>query len=124
MKYSRGRAPQLEDFLIEDKTPGKEKLFQIVQLKNSKELFDEGSKMKHCVASYARRCKRGDTSIWSLREIKTGGLKPVSLVTIELNCNNKIVQARGSCNRMPKGFEKKLIQRWADKENLATHINN
>jgi hypothetical protein len=42
-------------------------IWTIHEILNTRELTDEGREMRHCVASYARSCARGTTSIWSLQ---------------------------------------------------------
>ena len=100
----------LEDFRVEQKVSDKKKIFRIVQLKNSWDLFEEGQILKHCVASYTHLCRKGSVSIWSLRVWEDQLFKP--LVTIELNPQNQIVQARGKYNAMPSDLEHKIIQKW------------
>ena len=38
-----------------------------MELLDSTALYAEGRAMHHCVYSYANRCRRGETAIWSLR---------------------------------------------------------
>jgi ATP-dependent Clp protease ATP-binding subunit ClpA len=100
-----------------EETSGGHKTWTIVQLLNSKELFDEGRAMKHCVASYSGSCSAGRCSIWSLRMYtKEGGFR---CVTIELDRANQIIQVRGPRERYATAQEGRIIQQWAAKNNLS-----
>ncbi|MCB0843050.1 MAG: PcfJ domain-containing protein [Bacteroidetes bacterium] len=95
-----------------------QKCYQIIQLKSALELIEEGRAMKHCVASYAYSCSKGNCSIWSLRVNHDFSQKP--LVTIEVNARDMIVQARGKYNAMPSQVEQNIIRRWAVANDLKT----
>ena len=57
--------------------------------------------MHHCVGSYAPHCRRGRSSIWSLRRY-AGGLDQRSALTIEIDRDSRtIVEAKGLANRSP-----------------------
>jgi hypothetical protein len=86
--------------------------WSIHQIKNSKELHEEGTKQHHCVSSYRHSCVNGNVSIWSLR------LDGKRKVTIELKNSGAIVQARGYANRKTTGQEDSIIQKWAKLNNL------
>jgi len=45
---------------------------RVVPLTDSLMLAREGMEMRHCVASYARDCARGDTRIFALEDVDTG----------------------------------------------------
>jgi hypothetical protein len=91
-----------------------EKTYEIKQLKDSNELFHEGSDLRHCVHTYRYQCKSGKSFIFSLRQ-KLGEKNEKRLVTIEV-VNNEIVQAKGQRNRQPNDLEKEIIQLWADEQ--------
>ena len=90
--------------------------WQIVQLKNSGELWAEGKYMKHCVGSYTARCRRGVSSIWSMRNTES----PIRrAVTIEIDPTKlRVVQVKGYSNRRPNAFEKSLIRLWANQTGI------
>jgi len=92
--------------------------YQIVQLKNTLELVQEGSYMRHCVGTYAAACINYQTSIWSLRRKKDAG-DWKSLVTIEISKTRRIVQARARCNALPKQQYLVMISAWARREGLV-----
>jgi len=90
------------------------KTIKISQILNSKDLFIEGKKQQHCVYSYSDFIRRGESAIFSLREIigldSPAQAKP--LVTIEVR-KNKITQALGFKNRQPTQDEKQWLSEWA-----------
>ncbi len=93
-------------------------IWTVVQLKNAKELQNEGNAMRHCVGSYAPRCQRGECSIFSLRQYDIVG-QCERIATIEvLNKSFDVVQVRGYCNRLLKTDENKIFKKWISKYNL------
>lgn len=93
------------------------KTFHIVQLKSSGELFEEGARMSHCVATYAYKCKDYGTSIWSLRRMDAE--EATSLVTIEVSKNGRIMEASAKFNAAPRLEYVSLIQMWARREGIV-----
>ncbi len=73
--------------------------------------------MRHCVGSYASKCLRGGTSIWSLRQVQSEQIK--RLVTIEVSPKGQIVQARKKLNAAPEKWQWSLIRQWAKREHLG-----
>jgi hypothetical protein len=84
----------------------------ILELLDSGALQAEGRAMHHCVYSYAGRCRRGETTIWSVRLRIDGHEKRI--VTVEVNSYRRsIIQARAKCNRRPSGRSGEIIRQWA-----------
>ena len=52
---------------VEPRTHETQLDWSIVELLNRSALYAEGRAMHHCVHSYATKCLRGDSTIWSLR---------------------------------------------------------
>lgn len=96
-------------------------LWHFYQIKNSKELQREGNSQRHCVLSYKQRCIKNQCSIWSLRtSFEWENFKDAKTkVTIEINDNNQIVQAKGLANRKMKPEEKSILEYWAKQNNLS-----
>jgi len=95
--------------------------WQMVELTSSSQLRSEGAALHHCVASYADRCRRGASSIWSLRFWR--GEKLHHVLTVEVDPNRRaIIQARGRANRPASGKPLQLLQDWALKERLRMAI--
>jgi len=85
----------------------------IEQLLTSKELAEEGRKLKHCVLSYAKCCRSGKTTIWSLKQMRSNG-NWKRAVTIEVATNTRAIrQIRGRCNRLARCGELEVIRQWA-----------
>lgn len=101
----------VESWKFEDKNNGIE--WTIEQILNSKDLYREGRKMRHCVYSYVSACAKGETAIFSLKN----NLHE-HCVTIEV-VKNEIVQMRGKFNRLPKTAERNIIHRWATRNRLC-----
>jgi hypothetical protein len=92
--------------------------WQIVELLDRAGLADEGRTMRHCVGSYAARCARGDSAIWSLR--RSEGRAVTSILTIEVSPRTgAIVQLRAAYNRAAWGPPLDLVRAWAAREQLA-----
>lgn len=86
--------------------------YAMVELLDTTALNEESRRMRHCVSSYAKRCARGVSSIWSLRLQRNDWSQ--SLVTVEvLRHANKIIQVRGHANRRATPHESRLVHRWA-----------
>jgi len=95
--------------------------WQLIELTDSAQLRREGAALHHCVASYADRCHRGISSIWSLRMWQ--GEKIHHVITVEVDPKSRtIVQARGVANRTPSGRSLRLLQDWAVRERLQMSI--
>jgi PcfJ-like protein len=92
-------------------------IWRFRQIKTGNDLFQEGQRMRHCVASYKERCIKGEVSIWSLAcEYPLGHFNKG--VTIELRKSGMIVQCRGVANRLPYANEAAMVQRWAREHGL------
>jgi hypothetical protein len=95
--------------------------WQMIELTNSAQLRTEGAALHHCVASYADRCRRGMSRIWSLRFWQ--GEKVHHVLTIEVDPKRRtVVQVRGRANRAASGKPLRLLQDWAARERLQLAI--
>jgi hypothetical protein len=65
------------------------RVWQFMELTNSAQLRTEGAALHHCVASYADRCCRGMSRIWSLRFRR--GKKVHHVLTIEVDPKRRAV---------------------------------
>jgi hypothetical protein len=96
--------------------------WQIMELTNSAQLRQEGMAMHHCVASYAHRCYRGQSSIWSLRFWQREKVHQV--LTIEVDPTKRsIIQARGNANRAAAGKSRRILEEWATREGLKIAVD-
>lgn len=88
--------------------------WSVVALDTPAALVEEGTRMRHCVGMYERLAAMGKVAIFSLR--KAG----VPRLTIEVVLATRhVVQAKGSCNRMPNQDEAHALGRWAAASLLA-----
>jgi hypothetical protein len=94
------------------------RIWKIRELLSSAELIDEGRKMRHCVATYAMSCQRGDCGIWSMTVQTKEGIERVLTIEVRL-ATTTIRQVRGRCNRFPDSKEREIIHRWASKAGLT-----
>lgn len=86
----------------------------IHELVTSQQLYAEGRIMRHCAGSYAKRCRTGEKSIWSLRALDLDADEENQVqehvLTIEVdNPKKTVVQNAGKFNLKP--FGKKHVAR-------------
>lgn len=89
--------------------------WRIKEVLTARALAEEGTRMRHCVYSYAWRIERGDTSIWSveMEDERSGGVA-ARMVTIEVrNDLRAVVQVRGRSNRRMSTKECRVVTKWA-----------
>jgi hypothetical protein len=117
------RSP-FEPMLVEELSPDGSEIsrrWQMMELINSAQLRREGAALHHCVASYADRCHRGISSIWSLRFWQAEKIHHV--LTVEVDPKRRtVIQARGRANRAASGRPLRLLQDWAIRERLRMTI--
>lgn len=103
--------------------PAKDALqwYSIQEITNSKGLFEEGQVMHHCVSSYLNSCVAGCCSIWSL-SLNDLFVDKHKVITIEVDDDKRIVQARGIYNRMPDRQEATMLKDWAYQQGLTCDI--
>jgi hypothetical protein len=90
----------------------------IRELLDSNELLEEGRQMRHCVGRYARRCRNGVSSIWSLT--RSDRLQQCRReLTIEVDPRKgEVVQARGMRDARPASEARRVMLLWAAQEGL------
>ncbi|HVR20269.1 MAG TPA: PcfJ domain-containing protein [Polyangiaceae bacterium] len=99
--------------------------WELAELRSFEELYDEGRRQHHCVASYVGSCVSGWTSIWSLRILRFGS--ETRRVTIRVDVSRRaVVEARTLANAAIRSGELGFVRRWAEKSRLgvdaiATH---
>ncbi|PIP83880.1 MAG: hypothetical protein CO113_15150 [Elusimicrobia bacterium CG_4_9_14_3_um_filter_62_55] len=106
------------DAVEESENEGSPQQWRIRELLTGEELAEEGSVLNHCVASYGHRCAAGVVSIWSLE----AGCVDIYEKRLTLEVRNKsfaVVQARGSCNRVPSDEELEHVIRWCEEAGLV-----
>ena len=140
------RAPKVEwrkaeigNFVHEeiDTRNGRRVTWTITELLSQRELSAEGAELHHCVSVYAKNCRNGKTTIWSL-QVKAGKGRPRRLATVEVDPKTrKVTQLRGRYNMMPDKVGRKnvgqdkrymefimrapaILRMWAQKEHLGS----
>ena len=94
------------------------RVWTICELLNSSELTAEGKVMRHCVARYAWRCSRRQSSIWSM--MCTSYLGQERVLTVEINPETRmIVQAKGKRNSRPSPAARNIMMKWAQQQGLT-----
>jgi PcfJ-like protein len=108
-------------FAHEEGIGDERRVFEVSMLLGTTELIEEGKAMQHCVATYARACESGRTSIWSLRmRLSCGRL--VRLATVEVRTSDRmIVQVRKRANKAPTHRELSILRKWADRGGPRLH---
>ncbi len=109
----------------------KDRIWTVTELRNNKELLNEGRKQKHCVYSYVHACVGGRAAIFSLRAYRklvaayNEDGTPIwdrsfelDRITVEVNNNRMVVQVRGSLNRGATDEEKRLLRQWVGDHGL------
>ncbi len=98
--------------------------WRLVEINDSDTLTAEGRAMRHCVSSYATRCARGFSTIWSLRRHALDD-EPASVLTIEVEPRSAtIVQLKGPANAGAANRPLEVVRQWAERERLtfAAHV--
>lgn len=101
---------------ISKPSKNQKRVWRIIELLSGYALIREGDIMHHCIATYANACAAGKCSIWSMMFEDEQGKK--KLLTIEVNRDKLIVEARGKYNRWPNSKEFRRLKDWAKKEDL------
>ena len=118
----------LTDWEFEDK----DKIWKVFELRNNRDLMNEGRKQRHCVYSYVNGCVAGRSAIFSLRsyrklaigctdegQIHWDNTQEQTRVTIEVNGQRTVVQVRGVLNRLPNVEEKRVMRHWTGEKGLT-----
>jgi hypothetical protein len=117
------RPSNIRPFRFTEGKPGESgfRIWTIRELTTQEALVSEGKKLKHCVASYANSCAKGQSSIWTLELEQESTVE--KRVTIEVHPPTRtIVQARGKLNRLPNDQESSIIRRWSTAASLVLRI--
>ena len=102
----------LHPLAIREENPqtGEKTMWVIQELLSNRGLAAEGRAMHHCVASYAKNCRKGNTSIWSLQAVNGDQERqPVMTIAVDVRSKN-VTQVRGKYNIAPVGKIKNVKQ--------------
>lgn len=89
-------------------------VWTIRELTSADALFEEGRKMRHCVATYAHACYASTQSIW----VVDGPNRTHATIRIEV-ARKTVVEARGFANHPIDKATARFVKRWADENDLA-----
>ncbi|MBT5144306.1 MAG: hypothetical protein HOM31_16540 [Gemmatimonadetes bacterium] len=121
------------DFEVIERVGKQRTMWRIRRLRNNADLAADGRAMHHCVLTYAKSCRKGDVSIWSLTASEDGG-SPRPVLTIAMSGSRAITQARGRHNAQPWGKNRgniehsyaslltrgaAIMERWIKREKLV-----
>ncbi|MCZ6635702.1 MAG: PcfJ domain-containing protein [bacterium] len=114
-------------------------VWQVQELRSNRELVAEGKALNHCVSSYAKNCRKGNISVWSLRAVTDGLHEPVLTVAVD-NMSRRVTQVRGKFNISVSGKRRNkkhntlkqsylrliprsqtILQKWMRKEGLRAY---
>jgi hypothetical protein len=113
-----------------------DRIWRVVELRNNRELINEGRKQKHCVYSYVPSCLSGRSAILSLRAFRKvatgctedgrktwGGFTELGRATLEVSPSQQaIVQARGPLNGPLTDDERTALRQWAGETGLRLRV--
>lgn len=98
------------------------RLWEVKELTDSKELYKEGQVQKHCVGSYVRYCTNNTSFIFTVDSAQIVyediTLEKEKHITLEVR-GGRVVQMRGKFNRTPTKEEKDVIRIWAGSNGLV-----
>lgn len=100
-------------------------LWLIQERLNHAQLTAEGEALRHCVAGYWRRCREGNSAIFSLVQFHPAVVceRVVPRLTIEVERESRrVVQVRGKWNRRPDATEYRVLEEWAKRNELKLAV--
>jgi len=72
--------------------------WRVIEIRTVLDLVAEGREMRHCVGSYAGRCQKGHTSVWSV-QVVVENERPRRVMTVAVdNKRKRVSQSRGKFN--------------------------
>jgi hypothetical protein len=98
--------------------PAQQIIWTLRELLSTQDLVEEGRRLRHCVATYARSCAAGACSIWSLERRFNDETRAQPILTIEVDAKGVVVEARGRANRWPNDQEKNVLEVWMKEAGL------
>lgn len=138
-RYHAWSSTSIRPYILEEGNDNNKatRTWTIQELLSTRELAAEGSAMNHCVKSYAKSCKHGQISIWSLQVLENGLRTRVLTIAVDSN-SRKVNQIRGRFNMLPGQVKKsgqaaklenrekrylarsmEVLQRWISREGLT-----
>jgi hypothetical protein len=98
-------------------------IWTVKEIRTSTGLFNEGQKMRNCVASYNTKCAAGECSIFNISQLLEMNAMEVSVATLEVDCKTRtLVQARGRFNSKVTGKIVTIINKWAQENRIKVGL--
>ena len=95
----------------DDPNTGERTTWMVQELNSHRELAAEGRELHHCVASYAKNCVKGNTSVWSLQAVDAAKERHrVMTIAVDAKSRN-VTQVRGKYNIAPVGKAQNMDQK-------------
>ncbi len=96
--------------------------WRVEELTHPHQLIAEGKAMRHCVATYGSRCRKGESAIFSLRSHRVESEQHLMErhLTIEVNPRSRrVVQVRGRRDKRVHPGEFEAFRQWLKKFQLT-----
>ena len=90
----------------------------ITELLNGDALVNEGREMRHCIATYARSCANGYSSVWSMQCENAEGRERVLTIEVKPSART-VMEARGRFNAAPTPQAMRILRQWTEKAGLS-----
>lgn len=93
--------------------------WEIRELTSPAELTEEGRDMAHCVGGYSWYCRRGISSIFSMKSSLIGEANFDREITIEvLRKSRRLIQAKAWRNRLPHHYSRRVLLDWCRQNSI------
>lgn len=96
----------------------KQYAWSITELCSSDALLVEGRAMRHCIGTYVGRCRRGESSVWTMQLETPTQQRRVLTIEVDMR-RRKINCARRRANARPSDAERAILAQWAEQEGIA-----
>ena len=74
--------------------------------------------MRHCIGTYVGRCRRGESSVWTMQLETPTQQRRVLTIEVDMR-RRKINCARRRANARPSDAERAILAQWAEQEGIA-----
>ena len=110
-------------FYKEEFINNKKVVYKTVELLNSKELYEEGEAMHHCVAEYDHDCVDKKSAIFSLqKEVEGKAVERLATLEVELPAY-ELGEMQAKYNEFPEDKTIDLINKWIDTSQVSRKPN-
>ena len=103
---------EMEIEIKDPKDPKVKKTYIFSVPSSVRDLIQEGNDLHHCVGSYANKIMNGESCIVFMRDAETPN---VSFITIDINKNYELLEAKKNFNEEPEPEYYKIIEKWLER---------